>query len=267
MEHKYPTIMSIPKSGTHLLLKLMTSLFNCNFTWNFGTYIPFTTKETFDNKDIKNFEERMNSSKDIICTHSNMVIPYQLYLNKYPSTKTIVIIRDLRDVFTSLLLAKRALSIMDKREYQISSQDKEGLYKILQRLLINDNLPVNVFNLGLCIKNMAEFLRNNEENQNVLVVKFEDLIGIDGGGAKEKQIETINKIANFCEIKITDNKINELSEKLFGKVTDNNKIKTRLELTFREGQIGKWKEYFSDDNMKEFKERYGEMQVQLGYGD
>src|SRR5271154_1417427 len=114
MTQKYPLIMSIPKSGTHLLLKLMRLLVGKDFIWNFSIYTGNKIKDKYTPGETLIFEEKMDEYDDtdfVMVTHSNMVQPYQTYLGKHPEQKTIIITRDLRDVFISTLLDKYNLPI------------------------------------------------------------------------------------------------------------------------------------------------------------
>lgn len=88
----------------------------------------------------------------------------------------------------------------------------------------------------------------------VCAIRFEDLIGPKGGGSLEVQIETIKKIANHAGIEITDKKIESVTKNLFGGT-----------FSFRRGQIGGWKRYFTEDHKKAFKEVAGQLLIDLGY--
>ena len=39
----------------------------------------------------------------------------------------------------------------------------------------------------------------------------------------------------------------------------------KLDYTFRRGEIGMWKEYFTEEHLNEFEKRFGELQMAFGY--
>jgi len=85
-------------------------------------------------------------------------------------------------------------------------------------------------------------------------IKFEDLIGPKGGGNLEKQLHTIERIANFIGISISEEEIQIVADKLFGS-----------SLTFRSGQIGSWKTHFNERHKQLFKKIAGNLLIELGY--
>jgi len=66
----------------------------------------------------------------------------------------------------------------------------------------------------------------------VLTIKFEDLVGPQGGGTSSAMENTIRKIANHINVAIDDTDLDAIQNALFGGTK-----------TFRKGQIGSWKEY------------------------
>ena len=86
----------------------------------------------------------------------------------------------------------------------------------------------------------------------VLTVKFEELVGPEGGGNLEQQLQTLANIAKFTGMRV--NEPEDLRNRLFGR--------TR---TFNVGRIGQWQELFSPQHKARFKEMAGEGLVTLGY--
>lgn len=89
----------------------------------------------------------------------------------------------------------------------------------------------------------------------VCVIKFEDLVGVQGGGSQEKQRETMLYIAQKLGRSITNEQAQLLVQKLFGDSA-----------TFSEGKIGSWKHYFTDEMKRAFKMADRDhVLVRLGY--
>jgi hypothetical protein len=87
-----------------------------------------------------------------------------------------------------------------------------------------------------------------------LTVRFEDLVGSNGGGDDAKQLATVKAIAKHASIELSEERAQEIASNLFG-----NKG------TFRKGQIGAWKEEFTAEHKDLFKQYGGELLIKLGY--
>jgi len=90
----------------------------------------------------------------------------------------------------------------------------------------------------------------------VFTAHFENLVGDEGGGFRELQIEEMRKIASHLELDLSDSEIEERSLGLFGKPG---------EKTFRNGQIGSWKTHFLPKHIRAFKKLFGKKLIKLGY--
>ena len=80
--------------------------------------------------------------------------------------------------------------------------------------------------------------------EHVLVVKFEDLVGKQGGGSSEDQIDSIKRICRW--LGRDDGLTNSVAENLFGG--------TR---TFRKGQMRSWENEMPEYLQEIFNERIG----------
>ncbi len=90
--------------------------------------------------------------------------------------------------------------------------------------------------------------------QEVLNIRFEDLIGVMGDGDKEKQTQTIKNIYTFLGIETTTKSLEVIQNNLFGG--------TR---TFRKGKIGTWQDNFSAEHNDLFMNVAGEILKKWGY--
>jgi len=87
------------------------------------------------------------------------------------------------------------------------------------------------------------------------LVRFEDLVGPQGGGRREKQLEEITHIARHIGWPLTSSQVEEIAQRLFYTGS----------ATFRKGTIGDWRNYFKDVHKQVFKEIAGDLLVELGY--
>lgn len=87
---------------------------------------------------------------------------------------------------------------------------------------------------GVEIRNFAEVFRSMlawSQEQNCLFIRFEDLVGEQGGGKSEKQRETMEKICHHLDIPFSETIASQLGE-----------IYNPSARTFRMGKIDGWKD-------------------------
>jgi len=90
---------------------------------------------------------------------------------------------------------------------------------------------------------------------NSCTIRFEALLGPDGGGNHLDQTNEIRKIANHINLNINENKIEIIANDLYHRTPEN----------LRMGDIGMWKHFFTEENKELFKEKLGDVLIQLGY--
>ena len=117
----------------------------------------------------------------------------------------------------------------------------------------HDAYPV-IWEVGVCAyyRQFLPFIKFKK----CLVVRFEDLVGEQGGGSRLVQLATIQRIAEHIGKPVTFDQSAVVAAELFGGTG-----------TFREGQIGSWKKYFTPPVKAAFKAAPGANQllIELGY--
>jgi hypothetical protein len=93
------------------------------------------------------------------------------------------------------------------------------------------------------------------DDPSTLVVRFECLIGPQGGGDAEKQLEEIERIGNFVERSLSREQASQIARRMYGKGS----------LTFRKGQAGNWRDHFTQAHKYAFKDAAGDLLIELGY--
>lgn len=88
----------------------------------------------------------------------------------------------------------------------------------------------------------------------VCIVRFEDLVGPQGGGSAPVQKETIRRIAHHLELAVNEDRVSYVADTIFGNG-----------VTFREGKIGSWKSHFTERDVQLCKENVGQLLIDLGY--
>jgi len=90
---------------------------------------------------------------------------------------------------------------------------------------------------------------------NTLVVRYEDLIGPQGGGGTQAQLSTIASIASHLGSDLSGDELVRIASTVYSTKAP----------TFRNGKIGTWKEMFTFEHVAMFKEQTGDLLVRLGY--
>lgn len=85
--------------------------------------------------------------------------------------------------------------------------------------------------------------------------RFEELIGSRGGGSDLQQIDEVRRIGSFIR--------RPVSESTAARIAD--LVWSQDSITFRKGVIGDWREHFTDHHRDAMKDLLGDYLVQLGY--
>jgi hypothetical protein len=88
----------------------------------------------------------------------------------------------------------------------------------------------------------------------LLPIRFENLVGEWGGGSKNAQEQEVIKMASFLHLPVRREEVDAVCSAIFGGTA-----------TFRSGQIGSWRDYFSERHKKLFKMLYNAHLIRLGY--
>lgn len=220
--------LSVPKSGTHLLQKVLEEM----------TGLKPQSLRSYDGA-IESIEETKKNNQ-FLYTHNllreSKVTDYLVSKNY----KIILIYRDPRDQLISFIF------------WIANKKPPHPIYKDFDTELtayINGHFHEAWF---------VPFYEqvNIMPSDSVLKIRYEDLVGSRGGGNDDVQFATILEIANFLDISISEEK----SRSIFDKVWGHSK-------TFRKGIIGDWKNYFTEEHIRLYKKVYGNVLIDLHYED
>lgn len=240
-------LLSIPKSGSHLIAKLLRMISNTpyrsmpriNEFGNDRAFFPphkLTTVTRF-------FELFPGTPKQSIHSHFNYGYLLQTLAERHPEYARIILIRDPRDICVSathyidpvLNVVIGHVPFENKLLYVI---DAEGY---LRKSTMN-------------IKKECEQALHWMRDPLATVCRFEALCGADGGGDRETQINEIMKVATALGAQLSRNEIESLASNLWGDTP-----------TFRSGKTQEWKKHFTPKHKRHFKKRFGKILIQMGY--
>ena len=241
-------IATTPKAGTHLLFKLLQLLdikpFPSICLGDIKHHLTHYLKDNIKSTDIHRFHEifpitnkyivMLRDPRDFFISHIHWKeLQYNLAVFDDPHHK----------VYKENVAEYIALPIELKLHWAICNETPEKYEKFCGWQWVIDNYNI--------LTRLMQFNWNH-----ILFIRFEDLIGPLGQGNAENQFIAIRKIAQFCGKEISDDEIMIISSALWGGTT-----------TFRESsiKIGQWKLFFNDLHLTEFKERYNNLLINLGY--
>ena len=226
-EFEQLAVITVPKSGTHLICKLI------NF---FGV-----TYSAYHPSDFLKAKKKFNKKIILIRDPRDTCISWVNHVDKHLQGKWEVNpLLNKRPEFAKKLWRNRSFN--EKLTATILGPSLKTLFmKVYPHF---NNLPLCDY----------EIIVSLTREPNTLVCRFENLVGEKGGGTLQKQKEEILKIAKFIGFNLTQEKLNIITASLFGNTK-----------TFYKGQIGKWRELFHPEHKAIFKEKRNHLLVYFGY--
>jgi hypothetical protein len=160
--------------------------------------------------------------------------------------KTVCILRDPRDVAVS------QMHYLKQLENHFAHEEFMALHSDSERLLVSiRGAEMGGRKLQSLDERYRQFL-GWQDDENAMMVKFEDLVGAKGGGSAGAQRLAVAGVARHLGVEKA--KMGVIEEELFG-----------VGRTFRRGRIGGWREEFSEEHTRAVEEVLGSLLVELGY--
>lgn len=261
---------SVPKSGTHLLARLLV-LLGLEPADGFGgirSHLvagPFSPikrllrdrgpeKVTVGVVSPQRISRRWLARRLANVPDGGFVVAHCLYtpelagLFREGGMRTVCILRDPRDVAVS------QMHHIKQRKQHFAHEAFLGLSSDHERLLIS----IRGGQLGgrelLSLDERYRRFLGWEQDEGAVVVKFEDLVGPRGGGSAEAQRLAVRRVAEHLGLPAAEPTVRLVEENLFGEGR-----------TFRKGQVGGWREEFSPEHVRAAEEVAGALLAELGY--
>lgn len=258
-------VCTIPKSGTHLLKGLLTSIFGYQ-----QVYPPSCANENdLLYNELKNIPSG-TLQKKIYIGHTWVwsSSAANRHIHRVPNKK-IVLIRDPRDYVVSQAYFIESLKGRFKEGWTPKWKDKMSfaIYtRFLQLPQLQDKISAAIFGLneerfGGFLNPVNEIYGNGikwlKESPNSFLVRFEDLISSQQVGGINKVISTVRSLLDFIGCPHVDH------ETLLDAIYKGSE--TSLSRTFRRGKAGEWRTEFNANHVKQFKLAAPDLPSILGY--
>lgn len=252
---------SLPKSGTHLALKLLRDLpgltevrFQLSaFTADF--FAPDSDEDTVDigvtmPRAVSLAKVRRRLSEMPAGSFISAHVPHSEEMAavlRELDYKMVVLLRDPRDVAVS-----SAAYIVSRSEHPLHEAFTELTPEQRQHASIAgvDHPGIEMRDLRSRVESVTEWRRE----PNVVAIKFEDLVGPQGGGDAVSQHESILTVARHVGVHLDDSHAQAMAESLYGGT-----------VTFRRGQIGGWRETLSPADRERVGRLLGDVLLELEY--
>ena len=261
--HSYtPPVLcnSFPKSGTHLLLGILShvspfSYYGRRVFWDKLTQTRVNPEKRSDIPDAK---ERLLSALpgEIVLAHleAHPDVQEVLVQNNF---KHFFIYRDLRDVVVSLFFMwknGKGADMWPRRYFFSLNSDDERLAFLISgwgRDKLPEDIPltVNFPHVGKRFMGNMNWL----SDPNSLCLKYEDLL------SQDRSEHTLHRMAKFL-LRTDQPKIIKSAVYKMKKGFDPSRSRT-----YRKGKTGEWRRYFTAEHIKLFKDYAGDTLIELGY--
>jgi hypothetical protein len=256
-------VNSLPKSGTHLLKKiigLLPGMTSVDLHLGPEQGYPDVSSEPETGVPLGVGRPRLMPREKIHSTLASLEqgnfitghIPYSKGMATLLwelGIKIVSIIRDPRDVAVSQaqFVANRPGTPLHDYYRTLSEEQR-----IMTAIVGIRQLPS-----GPVLRNLRErvesVLQWDSQPQSLLTF-FERLVGPQGGGSRELQRREINAIALHLGVECTAQEVDSVADRAFGDTA-----------TFHTGMIGTWRRYFTDEHKRACKELLGQLLIDLGY--
>jgi hypothetical protein len=264
-------VNSFPKSGTHLLGRLVENLGFINLPVMLldDNYTDFRLKgdwdkwEPIENSSVREYgnplrifeptEVSINRlrSGQFFTSHLKYTDSIARTINRQ-KIKHLFIIRDIRDCICSW-----TNWVMDLKSHNHMPE----LYFYLHALCSEEDRIMTVIEgkdrFLKSYKYHLDYGRDWIVNKNVFITRYEDIIGPKGGGKIEKQKYEIKRIAQFLEIDLSLEEVENQAKILWG----------GRSRTMKFGQSKYWEKMFTSKAIEAFDKHYSGYMKMLGYGE
>ncbi len=234
-------LLTTPKTGTYLLDKLLILITGRTSIWADRTPIYLEKHQdefVLDHGILFNTNFNFQNRK-IITTYRDFrdqLISF-IYYNHWGLTKNWTLSRE--------AVQNNLIEILKDLKAGTLPKDPNANMETVKNTIIMANFWRQKFN---------EKQKNPNIHSNMFFVKFEDIIGEKGNGTYLNQFETIQKLTQYLNLSLSENQIDYLIKTLHGK-----------SYSFREGKTGNWRDVFTEEHKKLFKELFNHFLVDFGY--
>ncbi len=249
-------LITIPKSGSHMVIKALYFLTGGSPIWH--THFPSLCY--------------IPSEQGFLYTHFCVSSQLEKNYSHLPELKKIINVRDLRDVCISMVhqICKSPWPGMNqdiRNKFKKMSFEKQLLFVINFDYELDEVAEFAPNSLQASIAKIAEQAVQYSQERDCLVCKYENLVGLRGGGSEELQKEELRRIITYLDLSVSESLLSDIASSLYGNEVDpfsSGKF-AHFQSTFQQGKVNNWKNFFTEEHKEAFKHRLGKSLIALGY--
>jgi hypothetical protein len=243
---------SFPKGGTHLLSSLLAELPRMMFS---GVHraagdFPGSDPGSLDVERLRRVMRGINRGQ-FMTGHFPYVPDLERVLTEL-GFATALMLRDPRDVVVSAChyVVQMPGHDLHRRFTEAYRTDDERLMAAITGFAA-DSLGRGQDSIGTRLGRYLPWTTA----PGVLVLRFEDVVGPSGGGAAAGQRAAVAAIAQHVSRPLSTAQVDAVAARVWNPRSS----------TFRQGTIGGWREHFTAEHIRAFKEAAGRELIALGY--
>ena len=210
--------------------------------------------------------------RGFLYTHFCLTEQLEQNYRDLPELKKIIAIRDLRDVAVSIVgqIKKTpwpGMTQAQRDHFNGLTFDEQLLFVIEYEYDVHEIAAIAPNSNQASLIRVAEQALEYSSNPNHLVIRFEDLVGPNGGGDLGLQMQTLRSIAQFIQADLSEQQLFDIAGQLYGNQVNpfGKDALKNYRSTFSKGKIGAWKDAFKEEHKVAFKKKIGNLLIGLGY--
>jgi Sulfotransferase domain len=232
--------VSIPKSGTHLLERAL-----CLHPALYRKIVPTVSGENIGKwNGLAGLVGRIRPGQ-VVVSHLRHSDQDERTLDE-AGVRGLFMVRNPRDLVVSQIhyVTKRA----DHRLHDLFSSLPDARARL--RLAITGDAAAGLPSIAERLSYFEGWLRSD-----LLMVRFEDLVGSAGGGDAGRQRDLLRSVFTHLGVDASDERVRAVAGRLFSSDSP----------TFRAGQVGSSRDFFDDELEELFRRTIGDHAVPYGY--
>lgn len=178
------------------------------------------------------------------------------------ATSLFFLYRDPRDQIISLYFFMKKESLQYPTRFFWNWVHQMTIDEFIFKMIENGTMVEECPEAPHGIRELYEIYEPYLTMDDVCKIRFEDLVGAKGGGIKKQQEVIVKAIADNLNIRLSKDSLEDICESLYGISSEKGKNGYS---TFREGQVGSWRRYFSEEHKMAFKAAAGDLLIRWGY--
>ncbi len=231
--------VSMPKSGTHLLERALVL-----HPWFYRKLTGTVNQSKVDVKGVGGYLRRLKGGQFLMAhVHHSPEVAAAV---KAEGMKLLIQVRDPRDA----LLSGIKFNLKRMKGQFAHDLAKMDSFEDQCRAFFHGNGAPGFVPLKERYEKYRPWLK-----ESIVVVRFEDLVGEQGGGDRQAQLKLLSEMFEHLDAPWTDKLVEQIADGVFSDKSP----------TFSKGMIGTWKEKLPESMKDEFKQHAQEWLVEFGY--